>query len=223
MNEGDNWVLAYANRHGFVGAGQVGPVSTYRLLSPSELSAGWEATHRHLRHVNWLYSVASLSGAIPPSEVDRQAPRNTKELLPTNVGARLVDLLSQRAQPASAAQTITQHASDFASNVEQASGDSSEERLRRLGLAPKLPQRVSVLAYEFVRNADVVAETLYRANGICGRCDSDAPFKRRTNQSPYLEVHHKKRLADGGEDTLDNAIALCPNCHRELHFGTGAG
>ena len=22
-----------------------------------------------------------------------------------------------------------------------------------------------------------------------------------------------------GDDTVKNAIALCPNCHRELHFG----
>ena len=32
-------------------------------------------------------------------------------------------------------------------------------------------------------------------------------------------VHHLKQLADGGSDTTTNAIAVCPNCHRELHFG----
>ena len=26
-------------------------------------------------------------------------------------------------------------------------------------------------------------------------------------------------LADGGADTVENAIAVCPNCHRELHYG----
>jgi 5-methylcytosine-specific restriction protein A len=26
-------------------------------------------------------------------------------------------------------------------------------------------------------------------------------------------------LAEGGEDTVENALALCPNCHRRLHFG----
>jgi 5-methylcytosine-specific restriction protein A len=26
-------------------------------------------------------------------------------------------------------------------------------------------------------------------------------------------------LSTGGEDTLENAIALCPNCHRRAHFG----
>ena len=35
----------------------------------------------------------------------------------------------------------------------------------------------------------------------------------------YLEVHHPKRLADNGSDTPSNAVALCPNCHREMHYG----
>ena len=37
--------------------------------------------------------------------------------------------------------------------------------------------------------------------------------------TPYLEVHHKIPLAKDGEDTIENAEALCPNCHREKHFG----
>jgi 5-methylcytosine-specific restriction protein A len=32
-------------------------------------------------------------------------------------------------------------------------------------------------------------------------------------------VHHLIRLADGGDDTVDNAVAACPNCHRQRHFG----
>jgi 5-methylcytosine-specific restriction endonuclease McrA len=37
-----------------------------------------------------------------------------------------------------------------------------------------------------------------------------APFNRTKDNSPYLEVHHKKRLSEGGEDSVKNAIALCP-------------
>ena len=43
------------------------------------------------------------------------------------------------------------------------------------------------------------------------------PFLK-INGARYLEVHHLKRLADGGSDTIENAVAVCPNCHRELHF-----
>lgn len=65
----------------------------------------------------------------------------------------------------------------------------------------------------------MVAEVLYRANGHCENCKSAAPFLRDLDNSPYLEVHHKKTLADGGDDTVENAIALCPNCHRKAHYG----
>ncbi|WP_410837016.1 HNH endonuclease [Paraburkholderia sp. SIMBA_030] len=30
-------------------------------------------------------------------------------------------------------------------------------------------------------------------------------------------VHHRRRLTDGGEDAVETAIALCPNCHRQRH------
>ena len=43
------------------------------------------------------------------------------------------------------------------------------------------------------------------------------------NNSFYLEIHHVKRLADDGSDRITNAIALCPNCHREFHHGINAG
>ena len=57
------------------------------------------------------------------------------------------------------------------------------------------------------------------AEGDCQHCKMKAPFNRTTDGSPYLEVHHIQRLADDGPDTIENAIALCPNCHREAHFG----
>jgi 5-methylcytosine-specific restriction endonuclease McrA len=55
-----------------------------------------------------------------------------------------------------------------------------------------------------------------RAHGICQLCDRDAPFLDGDNE-PYLEVHHVQWLSRGGRDSLDNAVALCPNCHRKMH------
>ena len=37
--------------------------------------------------------------------------------------------------------------------------------------------------------------------------------------SIYLESHHIHPLSEGGADTIENVIALCPNHHREAHFG----
>lgn len=47
-------------------------------------------------------------------------------------------------------------------------------------------------------------------------CGEEAPFHDK-NDEPYLEEHHVKRLADGGSDTMDNVVAICPNCHRKMH------
>jgi len=96
-------------------------------------------------------------------------------------------------------------------------GDSSENRRNRLSQAEKIPGKLSVTSTQFKRNPDVVAEVLERANGVCEKCRKPAPFVRASDLSPYLEVHHKRPLAEGGEDTVENAVALCPNCHRECH------
>lgn len=93
------------------------------------------------------------------------------------------------------------------------------ERKRRLSTAPRKPKKLTTITIQYSRNPDVSAEVLERANGYCENCRGRAPFLRVSNGTPYLEVHHKVRLADGGDDTVDNAIALCPNCHRKSHFG----
>ena len=35
---------------------------------------------------------------------------------------------------------------------------------------------------------------------------------------PYIETHHIDWLSKGGEDTIENTVALCPNCHRKMHI-----
>lgn len=47
-------------------------------------------------------------------------------------------------------------------------------------------------------------------------CGEPAPFKDR-NGKPYLECHHVTWLANQGEDSIDNAVALDPTCHRKMH------
>jgi 5-methylcytosine-specific restriction protein A len=75
------------------------------------------------------------------------------------------------------------------------------------------------MARVFDRDADVVAEVLARANGKCEGCGAIAPFTGKAKGEPYLEVHHIVPLAENGDDTVENAVALCPNCHRHRHFG----
>ena len=95
---------------------------------------------------------------------------------------------------------------------------------RRAGAPPARPQgrsepaRTDRVHGDFVRDPQVKAFVLHRAGGVCESCGSGAPFKDE-HGDPYLECHHVKRLADGGPDTVENAVAVCPNCHRELHHG----
>jgi 5-methylcytosine-specific restriction protein A len=107
----------------------------------------------------------------------------------------------------------------FRKKVATSRNQSAALRQARLARAPRVPQAVSASVIAFIRNPDVAAEVLERAAGRCERCKAKAPFRRASDNTPYLEVHHIIRLADGGEDTVDNAVALCPNCHRKSHYG----
>ncbi len=55
-----------------------------------------------------------------------------------------------------------------------------------------------------------------KADGTCQLCNRPAPFKDPDGE-PYLEIHHIIPLAEGGEDSIGNVVALCPNCHRKMH------
>jgi len=101
-----------------------------------------------------------------------------------------------------------------------------ERALRRISLQKLLelatsggrqaPGRRKVVATHYQRS-EAVAEFVKRvAEGKCDLCEKPAPFE--TALGPYLECHHIKRLADGGADTVANAVALCPNCHRRMHL-----
>lgn len=89
----------------------------------------------------------------------------------------------------------------------------------RLNDAQTIPERIQVTSMGFRRNPDAIIAVLRRANGVCEDCGCPAPFTRRSDGTPFLEVHHKVQLSQGGEDTVANAVALCPNCHRRAHFG----
>lgn len=107
----------------------------------------------------------------------------------------------------------------FDAAVSASIADDTTARRKRLASAPKKPLFYYEPVLIYVRNPDVVAEALFQAKGTCGSCGAKAPFERRSDKTPYLEVHHVKPLAEGGYDSLDNVIALCPNCHRKAHFG----
>lgn len=67
--------------------------------------------------------------------------------------------------------------------------------------------------------SDLIRDFALRlADGVCQACSAEAPFTSKGGE-PYLEVHHLYRVSDGGVDDPENVIAICPNCHREVHHG----
>lgn len=82
----------------------------------------------------------------------------------------------------------------------------------------RCPTATTTETTQYLRDASVKAWVLQQANGKCECCTKPAPFNGSDGQ-PFLEIHHVRQLADGGSDAAENAIAACPNCHRELHYG----
>jgi hypothetical protein len=97
-------------------------------------------------------------------------------------------------------------------------------RLKSRGRVPKpegirVPAaRESAVAMRYARSPAVAAYVLQRAERVCELCGR-APFITDSG-AVFLEVHHVVHLSQGGPDTTCNTVALCPTCHRELHYGT---
>lgn len=133
-----------------------------------------------------------------------------------NVGVNVIRRLEKLVEEVEGQQLIGNAAFD---------ADVQQKRMKQRQKASKTPPpgnpsppQKEVTSTSYQRDADVVAWVLEVANGFCECCDNPAPFQREDG-TPFLEVHHVQRLADGGPDIVENAVALCPNCHRELHFG----
>jgi 5-methylcytosine-specific restriction protein A len=64
------------------------------------------------------------------------------------------------------------------------------------------------------------AYVLKRARGRCEYCNGLGFLME--NDKHYLEAHHIIALSNSGKDTVDNVIALCPQHHRQAHYGADA-
>jgi hypothetical protein len=85
-------------------------------------------------------------------------------------------------------------------------------------LAPRLMHTTTPV---YQRDPAVKAWILHKARGLCELCDKPGPFLRPDGER-FLETHHVIELGSGGTDTVNNVVALCPTCHRRLHFGEDA-
>ena len=93
---------------------------------------------------------------------------------------------------------------------------SIEELKKRVKFSPRVPGNRDVKTKTYERSSIVSELAKRRAGGRCQLCLMEAPFKTKDGL-PYLETHHIVWLSNEGEDTPENTVALCPNCHRKMH------
>ena len=141
-----------------------------------------------------------------------------KELHPDEDGSKWFELVKWDQVPVQILEEKAHYEAELNEKVKAASEDSPAERAKRLAVAPAIPKEIRIVSKGYQRNPDVIAEVLFRAKGHCEACKEQAPFLRKKDGTPYLEVHHKIQLSEGGLDAIENAIAICPNCHRKAHY-----
>jgi len=82
------------------------------------------------------------------------------------------------------------------------------------------PEQVVQTISTYTRNNTVRSYVKRRSNYSCEMPNCNYIAFIKDNGEEYIEVHHVVPLSEGGEDSIYNTVALCPNCHRELHYAT---
>lgn len=190
-------------------------IEVYKHMREGTLRNRWlsaSATEYFFRQIETTHGREALAMAISSARlyIDHN---------PTKALNKLREVVERCSQGPVALADLDSLETAFAASIEKSLNDSTAKRKQRLKGAARVPLKVKATTDVFLRNPDVVAEVLSRAVGFCEGCMKAAPFLRKKDGTPYLEVHHKVQLANGGEDTVQNAAALCPNCHRRSHFG----
>lgn len=103
--------------------------------------------------------------------------------------------------------------------LEQLFSETSSKELRMLAKAHsrEYPVKQERTVNQYIRSPLVSAYAKRRAKQHCELCRKKAPFYDKYG-NPFLEIHHVQWLSKGGEDSIYNTVALCPNCHRKMHM-----
>lgn len=91
-----------------------------------------------------------------------------------------------------------------------------KSRARR---APRKPRVTVGQSRLYERDPLISAIARKRAAFRCEAPNCQTPTFPHRDGMPFVEVHHIEMLSAGGDDTPENVVCLCPNHHREAHFG----
>ena len=168
----------------------------YSLLHKKHPSRSEKSFERRMGNISFIYSEAGR--------------RYTKGLKPlSHVGAKVARKLEE---------LISKFENKPIGNYASFNAQVKSGKPNKKPSGSKVPKQYQSLSTSYERDPKVVAWVLDNSNYICECCNKMSPFIKNDG-TKYLEVHHLRRLADNGSDVIENCVAICPNCHRELHFG----
>ena len=204
----DKW---YGDELHYTGMGKIGDqtlTSSNRTLAESNTNGVSVHLFEVLQAKQYIYhGVVKLSGA-PYQEMQNDDAGNPRKVWMFPLA------------PVEKAVAIDQQAyAGYVSGREKKARSLSDTALKDAAKArsKKTVANRSVTSSVYVRDPFVAEYAKRRAKGICQLCNMKAPFLDK-NGNPYLESHHIEWLASGGQDSVENTVALCPNCHRKMHI-----
>lgn len=211
----------------------IGTIGTYKYMPINPLCSG-EEFYRHVRLVNWEFVVEREKVGPNSFSETKQLGKTTFWLKENTVESIMVaDRKSLAAYsthliktpvPAPQEMSVAPVTMDsytlvswLKENERRAINLPNSELIKRAEQASPIPRKVESNGVIYIRDSFVAASAKKLANGVCDLCNLPAPFLS-TNGDPYLESHHVTWLSRSGSDSLDNVVALCPNCHRKIHI-----
>lgn len=121
-----------------------------------------------------------------------------------------------REKPSS--ERATDDSTDEESDKEEIEILREKAKYSNTGSSSDTQEKIQTEVTRYQRSTEIRDYVLARADGICEGCNEPAPFTSKTGE-PYLHAHHIHELSEGGSDSVDTVVALCPNCHYRIHHG----
>lgn len=200
LPQSGDWVIVYANGHGYVGAGITGDKSEYRLVDPDELPVGFEKNHRHWRPISWKYVILSLNDAITIKEAGRHPPPKTIQAIrDSKVARHMLELLKKRGTS-----PIADHPEEISRGTEYWEGAV-----------------VQVLANKYERDRAARDACIAHHGLSCHACGMSFEGSYGPIGTGFIHVHHTVPIATIQEkykvDPIADLVPLCANCHAMAH------
>lgn len=80
------------------------------------------------------------------------------------------------------------------------------------------PSQIEQTIKTYPRNNILRTYVKERSGYSCEMPDCTYVGFDKNDGKKYVEIHHINPLSQGGEDSINNTVALCPNCHRKIHY-----